>query len=356
MPLDASAVAGEGGALLPAEDWGRFHEVRISRQAAEPWKVLENRAVEGTRARADFDEGEVFSVDLPFAFDPCGDGHAESVTQGGTGGEVAAAADGTDGGRVVSRFRVVEGSQHPVAPAEAAAMACEDPAQRGGHAGWWAGAVSGGGAVTGGGDPFPAADGCAEDESGPCACGEAILCLGGEDTGDDDEAAGFGGGGDAVEGEGEDVEEDVGSDDIVLLAGLPCGHVVLCEAEAAGAVEFGIAVGDADGGGVVIESCDRAGTEEGGGDAEDAGAAAEVEEAPWLEPVAVGVISDEAEAGTGGGVVAGAEGHFTGNGEDDAVRVEAPHFTGGFLGMADDEAAADGNGLEGGGRLGGPVA
>ena len=235
-------------------------------------------------------------------------------------------------------------------------MAFEDPAQSGGHAGWCAGAGSGSGAVTGGGDPFPAADGRAEDESGPCSCGEAILCLGGEDAGDDDETAGFGGGGDAVEGEGEDVEEDVGGDDIVLLAGLPCGHVVLCEAEAAGAVQFGVAVGDADGGGVVIESRDWAGTEEGGGDAENARAAAEVEKAPWLEPVGVGVICDEAEAGAGGGVVACAEGHFARNGKDDSVRVEVPHFIGGFRGMADDEAAADGDGLEGGGGLGGPVA
>ena len=136
MPLDAAAVAGESGLLLPAEDRGCFHEVGLSRQAAEPWKVLANRAVEGTGAWADFDEGKACSVDLPFAFDPCGDGHAESVAQGGAGGEVAVAAHGADGGRIVSCFRVVEGRLHPVAPAEAAAMAFKNPAQRGSHAGW----------------------------------------------------------------------------------------------------------------------------------------------------------------------------------------------------------------------------
>ena len=102
MPLDASAVAGEGGLLLLAEDRGCFHEVGSGRQAAEPGKVLENGAVEGTCARAGFDEGKLFSVDLPFAFDPCGDGLAESIAQGGTGGEVAAASHCADGGRVVS--------------------------------------------------------------------------------------------------------------------------------------------------------------------------------------------------------------------------------------------------------------
>ena len=70
MPLDAAAVAGESGLLLLAEDRGSFHEVGSGRQAAEPWKMLDNRVVEGTRARADFDEGKVCSVDLPFAFDP----------------------------------------------------------------------------------------------------------------------------------------------------------------------------------------------------------------------------------------------------------------------------------------------
>ena len=186
--------------------------------------------------------------------------------------------------------------------------------------------------------------------------GEDAPCLVGEDAGNDQLRAGFHQLGDDREGLDQDGGEEVGDHDVVLLLRLPLEDVELLGFDAFHVVAGHVALGDLHREGIEIAGEDLAGPEFLGGDGQHAGAAAQIDAAP-AGGAGLRDIDEDAEAGRGGGVVTGAEGHFRRQAEQVAAGVglfEALEFLG-IGGLGDQELVADLDRWWDGGTGAGPV-